>query len=177
MTTEDLPCHERCPNEECGEYIFTDAVRDFYRTDEAGQRAERNVVNMWNNNPTFRSDLKGLLQLRRTFLKEVKAFRPKYSELNRRFKESTRVHKEAILYEKRDCKNALIALPERKAARLAMYRFNRQLKEFLKKYDIWTSNLRALYRMPGVPRIPRRFCIAWGDRRAIAMQYQFRIRI
>jgi hypothetical protein len=177
MATEDLPCHERCPDEECGEYIFTEPVREFYRDDEAGQRAERNVVNMWNNNPNFRSDLKGLLQMRRTFLRQVKVFRPKYAELKRRFKEATRVHKEAILYEKRDCKQALTVLPERKTARLAMYRFNKELKEFLKKYDIWTSNLRALYRMPGVPRIPRRFGIPWGDRRAIGMQYQFRVRI
>jgi hypothetical protein len=132
---------------------------------------------MWNNNPTFRSDLKALLQMRRTFLRQVKAFRPKYSELNRRFKEATRVHKEAILYEKRECKQALIGMPERKAARLAMNRFNKQLKEFLRKYDIWTSNLRALYRMPGAPRIPHRFGIPWGHRRAIGIQYQFRIRI
>jgi hypothetical protein len=69
MATEELPTYERCPNDECGEFIFPETVREYYREEPGGRRADVNVLTLWNENKGFRDDLKVLLKLRREYRK------------------------------------------------------------------------------------------------------------
>jgi hypothetical protein len=177
MATEELPTYERCPNDECGEFIFPETVREYYREEPGGRRADVNVLTLWNENKGFRDDLKVLLKLRREYRKNYRTLGPLRTAMRRRFAELIRPFREGILHEKEEHTRQLLGLPERQLAIRSMRRFKVALQRFLNKYDIWITNLRALRGIKGAPYIPARgnFGVKWSDRRSI--QYEFRARI
>jgi hypothetical protein len=168
MATEDLPVHERCPNDECDEYIIPPDIRAFFL--EQDERINNDtVIKLWNENKEFRDELKNLIKTRREFKKKMSIYRPKHRQLIRKFKEITRPYVEGIKHEKKQYKFQVSNMPEKKDATLASARLRRSYNKFLKKYNIWSSSLRALIGIRGVPRIPRRghFGISWTERRSL----------
>lgn len=176
MVTGALPVYEICPNSECNQSIFPDTIREFYREEHHVRRENMNIVTLWNENDEFRTDLRVLLKQRNIYRKNFSIFRPLRAGLRRRFANSVRAYKEGIIYEKREHIKLLSELPERKIAIRSMNKYRRQLDKFNRKYDIWTSRLRALRGIKGAPRIPLRgFNVSWADRRPSI--YDFRVRI
>jgi hypothetical protein len=169
MNTEDLPVHDRCPDIDCGEYLLPDNVREFYRDDTEVRRADTNVVTLWNENEVFRNELKEIMKLRKKFKSEIAGFRPLYRTIHTEFKEKILAYRESIKYEKREFRQRLMNLSERRRAVFAMSRYKRKLNDFVRKYQIWTTNLRALHGIRGAPRIPLRsnFGITWAERRLL----------
>lgn len=143
-----------CPNRECNTTILHTRAVEFYNRRRGNEHL--NIERLWRENETFRNDLKDIFKVRKDYLKSFKLYSPKVNLVRRKFRHNIKPYMDAIKYEKSEFKKEVHAIPEKTAALRSMNKYGVKLNKFLKKYELWTSDLRHLRGLEGAPNIPMR---------------------
>lgn len=156
MTAETCPiCRTPCVEER---------ALNFFRRNNNHRRA--NVVSLWETNPTFRTDLKKLLKIRRETLRIYREYAKAVAPVLREYKQTITVSLQAIAHYKKEYKKKLRDIVLRRKMLRGVSTFNNEVTDFTKKYDIYLNNLHALHDVAGAPYIPiGSLVVPWRFRR------------
>jgi hypothetical protein len=156
---------ENCPV--CRTPLVEEAALNFFRRDARQRRT--NVVALWENNPTFRTDLKELMKLRRTAMGTYRQYAKEVIPIIREYKQTISVSAQAIAHYKNEYKRRLRDIVLRRKMLSGVHVFKKRVSEFTKKYDIFLNNLHALQGIKGVPYVPRgSITVPWRYRRPVS---------
>lgn len=171
--TYGLDIQTRCIT--CQEHLLLPQAREHYDRFERGRNIdERQIVELWNTNPTFKKDLKEYKRLLREANKAFKEYNPHLSLIKRRFKENILGSVEMIKLQRKQAIGEWRALPSKKAYLLSEARVKRHIAKIERTYNLSRWEFRNLYRtIPRFPRMTYRNTYRWRQRE----KYIFRIRI
>uniref|UniRef100_A0A6C0LA73 RING-type domain-containing protein n=1 Tax=viral metagenome TaxID=1070528 RepID=A0A6C0LA73_9ZZZZ len=156
---------ENCPV--CRTPLVEEAALNFFRRDARHRRT--NVVTLWENNPTFRTDLKKLMKLRRITMSAYRQYAKEVIPIVKEYKEIISVSVQAIAHYKNEYKRKLRDIVLRRKMLCGVQTFKKQVSEFTKKYDIFLNSLHALNGIKGVPHVPRgSITVPWRYRRPVS---------
>ena len=154
---------ETCPI--CRTPLVEETILNFFRRDAIHRRT--NVVTLWENNPTFRTDLKDLMTLRRKTMGLYHQYAKEVIPIIKEYKQTISVSVQAIAHYKNEYKRRLRDIVLRRKMLSGVNMFKKRVSEFTKKYDIFLNNLHALQGIKGVPYVPRgSITVPWRYRRS-----------
>ena len=171
--THGLDIQTRCLT--CEEFLMLPQAREHYDRFERGRNIdERQILELWNTNPTFKKDVKEYKRLLREANKAFKEYNPQLSLIKRRFKENILGSVEMIKLQRKQAIGEWRALPSKKAYLLSEARVQRHIGKIERTYNLSRWEFRNLYRtIPRFPRMTYRHTYSWRQRE----KYIFRIRI
>lgn len=147
----------------CDESVMEPQAITFFRDAEEEDR-RTSVVDLWRNNPEFRSDLKALLKQRSACIKLSTVFAKEAKEIISEFKEVTHIPVQTVKLFKKTYTARITAITSRRRMIYYNNKYIKNLNEFCRKYKTWTSRFRPLRGMEGVPRIPVTMNLPWKYR-------------
>jgi hypothetical protein len=147
----------------CDETVMEPQAITFFRNAEEDDR-RASVVELWANNPEFRTDLKALIKERAACIKLSSAYGKEARDIIREFKEVVHVPVQTVQLYKKTYTARIAAIPSRRRMIYYNNKYVKNLNEFCRKYKTWTSRFRPLRGMAGVPRIPRSMNLPWKYR-------------
>ena len=158
-----IPSAINCPV--CITPCVEEEAMAFFRRNANARRT--NVINLWETNPTFRTDLKKLMKLRRETMGLYRAYAKEVIPILREYKQTISVSVQAIAHYKKEYKTKLREIVLRRKMLYGVGKFNDEVSAFTKKYQTYLNNLRALRGVKGAPYIPANgLTVPWRYRRS-----------
>jgi hypothetical protein len=159
----------------CETSILEQSAIDYFRDTDPNPDGDVSVIRLWETNPEFRN---GLKELRKERSKCVTMSRGIYSQMKvfkDEFVDLTQVSVNTIRMYKKEFQKKMNGIANRRSVVYYNSLYSRKLKEFCKKYKIWSSSLRQLRTMNGGPRMPRCMGIPWKYRFPVGRMLRVRI--
>jgi dsRNA-specific ribonuclease len=150
----------------CNTHILDDNAVHFHRANDL-RIPRASAIDLWENNPSFRTDLKALCKQRSETLKTYKSVTKEIRTLLNGFKSSIDVSVQTISLYKKEYSKKLTKLQARRQMLRSVSKYNKYLSDFTKKYNIWSSGLRVLIGRQGVPRLSRNMTVPYRFRRSV----------
>jgi len=150
----------------CNTSILDEDAKRFHRVhDILTPRAS--AVDLWENTPSFRTDLKILCKQRSETLKLYKSATKEIRTLLDGYKSSINVSAQTISLYKKEYSKKITKLQARRQMLRSVTKYNKYLSDFTKKYNLWSSGLRVLIGRKGVPRLSRNMTLPYRFRRSV----------
>lgn len=140
-----------------------------------GENQNGSAVHLWETNPEFRAELKALCKERVSCIKLSKDIYASMLQYQREFKEDVRISVKTIMMYKKEYQKKMNAIKSRRSMIYYHNRYTTRLNDFCKKYNVWSSRIRALRRIHGGPRLPVNMQIPWKFRRSISKMLRVKV--
>lgn len=151
----------------CDESVMEPQAITFFREMEQETR-NASVVELWNTNPDFRTDLKALIKERSACVKLANVYGKEATEIIKEFKEVVNIPVQTVRLYRKTYTARIAAIQSRRKMIYYNSKYVKHLNEFCRKYKIWTSRFRPLRGMAGVPRLPASMNLPWKYRSSAA---------
>jgi len=151
----------------CDESVMEPQAITFFREMEQETR-NASVVELWNTNPDFRTDLKALIKERSACVKLANVYGKEATEIIKEFKEVVNVPVQTVRLYRKTYTARIAAIQSRRKMIYYNSKYVKHLNEFCRKYKTWTSRFRPLRGMAGVPRLPASMNLPWKYRSSAA---------
>ena len=147
----------------CDESAMEPQAITFFREAEDEDR-RASVIDLWRNNPEFRTDLKALIKQRAGCIKLSNVYSKEAKGILSEFKEAIDIPVQTVKMFKKTYTARITAITSRRRMIYYNNKYIKNLNEFCRKYKTWTSRFRPLRGMEGVPRIPVSMNLPWKYR-------------
>jgi len=151
----------------CDESVMEPQAITFFREMEQETR-NASVVELWNTNPDFRTDLKALIKERSACVKLANVYGKEATEIIKEFKEVVNIPVQTVRLYRKTYTARIAAIQSRRKMIYYNSKYVKHLNEFCRKYKTWTSRFRPLRGMAGVPRLPASMNLPWKYRSSAA---------